>query len=152
MTDEETWERRWIKACRTIAEREEVIDILKAERDKLEDMWRERPTGTRSQRERQLEKRCEELKHSNDLLRMQVYELTAQANALEAEREGFQEQVEKLRSYERTHIENLEQLRVRNEALEAQVKRLIAKEGKRISDVLGDQRKGVELRREQGGD
>ena len=36
--------------------------------------------------------------------------------------------------------------------LKAQNERLIAKEGKRISDVLGDQRKGVELRREQGGD
>lgn len=62
MSDEETWERRWIKAVKTIAEREEVIDILKAERDNLEANMRARPTGTRSQREAQLEKEVERLR------------------------------------------------------------------------------------------
>jgi len=108
VTDEETWERRWIKACRTIAEREEVIDILKAERDKLEDMWRERPTGTRSQRESQLEKLLKKLEEN-----------------LAKERETWQAQIDQL-------------TRQRDE-LEAQVKRLLAKEGERLTITLTNQ-------------
>lgn len=101
MSDEETWERRWIKACRTIAEREEKIEQLQKEYANLEASWNARPTGTRSQRESQLEKEVEQLKEQREV-----------------------------------QLVLLAEARQQRDELKAQVERLIAKEGERISKAL----------------
>jgi chromosome segregation ATPase len=182
MSDEETWERRWVKAVKTIAEREEVIDVLKAERDQLEANMRARPTGTRSQREAQLEKQVEALQTQFGAMRERTVAAEAEierhlkdksdwATKWEAEHNSYLDQrdratalaaeVERLTRERDTYKASWEQLTVekaqsswgefqrqgkmmqealrdkasaedRANKLEAQVKRLLAKEGKRI--------------------
>lgn len=115
MSDEETWERRWIKACRTIAEREEKIEQLQKEYANLEASWNARPTGTRSQRESQLEKEVEQLRGHNSTLEAQLVQMRKDAVSVGRDMYRLVEQ---------------------KDALEAQVKRLLAKEGERISKAL----------------
>jgi hypothetical protein len=83
------WDRRWCVAVKTIAERDETIERLTAERNKLEDMWRERPTGTRNQRERQLTKRLEDAEALAFTLATQVRAAEAVLVTIESRASGY---------------------------------------------------------------
>jgi DNA repair exonuclease SbcCD ATPase subunit len=85
---EQTWEQRWIKAVATLADRDDEIEQLKAQYARLEQMWNARPTGTRSQRESQLEKRMEE----SEALAFQLAEQVNQAKSELAAAEKWRQQ------------------------------------------------------------
>ncbi len=91
----------------------------------------------------QLASQKDELGHSNDLLRMQVYELTAQANALKAERDELKDTADRiasrLKKLEKDIAEEREAWRLlirQRDELKAQVERLLANEATRISETL----------------
>jgi hypothetical protein len=66
----------------------------------------------------------------------EIERLQQQLLAALQERDDALVRADELKRHERTHIENLERLRARNDELKHQVNRLLAKESERIGDQL----------------